>query len=81
VAEDKPTLAVMTPFNGKPATVGNGVMVGLLVQIREQVGRVPAGALAHGGKDPGPVGWRGEGFTAGHFRGPQGSRLVVCCAG
>jgi catechol 2,3-dioxygenase-like lactoylglutathione lyase family enzyme len=81
VAQDKPSLAVMTPFDGNAATVGNGVMVGLVVDSREKVNRVHAKALALGGKDEGPVGLRGETFYTGYFRDLDGNKLNVFCIG
>jgi len=78
-APDQPGLGVMKPYDGKAATVGNGVMVGLAVPARELVAQVHAKALALGGKDEGPVGPRGEGFYAGYFRDLDGNKLVVYC--
>jgi catechol 2,3-dioxygenase-like lactoylglutathione lyase family enzyme len=76
-ADDQPSLALMRPYDGKPATVGNGVMIGVQVDSREQVARVHRKALELGGKDEGPVGPRGEGFFAGYFRDLDGNKLVV----
>lgn len=81
VAQDKPSLAIMKPYDGKAATVGNGVMVGLLVDSREKVDRVHKKALELGGKDEGPAGPRGEGFYAGYFRDLDGNKLNVFCPG
>lgn len=81
VAEDKPSLCIMTPFDGRPASVGNGVMVALAAASREQVGRVHARALALGGTDEGAVGPRGDGFYAGYFRDLDGNKLDVFCLG
>lgn len=81
VAPDKPSLAVMTPFDGNAATVGNGVMVALVVDSHEKVDHVHARALELGGKDEGPVGARGEGFYAGYFRDLDGNKLNVFCHG
>jgi catechol 2,3-dioxygenase-like lactoylglutathione lyase family enzyme len=81
VAQDKPSLALMTPFDGKVASVGNGVMVGLIVDSREKVERVHKKALELGGLDEGPVGPRGEGFYAGYFRDLDGNKLNVFCIG
>ena len=81
IAQDKPSLAIMKPFDGKPATVGNGVMVGLLVDSREKVALVHKKALELGGKDEGPVGPRGEGFYVGYFRDLDGNKLDVFCHG
>lgn len=72
-----PTLAVMKPYDGKPATVGNGVMIGLEVASRELVHRVHAKALALGGTDEGAVGPRGADFYGGYFRDLDGNKLVV----
>lgn len=80
-AKDKPSLALMKPYDGKAATVGNGVMVGLAVATREAVDRVYAKALALGGTDEGPAGPRGEGFYAGYFRDLDGNKLDVFCIG
>jgi predicted lactoylglutathione lyase len=77
VAQDKPSLGIMKPFDGKPATVGNGVMVALAVDSREKVDRVYKKAIELGGKDEGPAGPRGEGFYAGYFRDLDGNKFDV----
>ena len=76
-----PSLAVMKPFDGKPATVGNGVMVALAVDSREKVDRLYRKALELGGKDEGAAGPRGDGFYAGYFRDLDGNKLDVFCLG
>jgi catechol 2,3-dioxygenase-like lactoylglutathione lyase family enzyme len=82
VARDKPGLGVMKPFDGKPATVGNGVMVAIAVDSREKVDRVHARALELGASDEGAAGPRGDGgFYAGYFRDPDGNKLNVFCFG
>jgi predicted lactoylglutathione lyase len=81
IAEDKPSLSVCTPYDGKAATVGNGVMVAIVVDSREKVDRLYRKALALGGTDEGPAGPRGEGFYAGYFRDLDGNKLNVFCAG
>jgi len=81
VAMDKPALGIMTPFDGKPATVGNGVMAAIAVDSKDKVDRVYAKAIALGAKDEGPAGPRGEGFYAGYFRDPDGNKLNVFCVG
>ncbi len=80
-APDKPNLALMTPFDGKPATVGNGVMIGLAVASRDMVHQFHAKALELGGKDEGAAGPRGDGFYGAYFRDPDGNKLVVFCVG
>ncbi len=71
-------IAATAPFDGNPATVGNGVMVALEAQDQAQVQRLHAVALAHGGTDEGAPGPRGEGgFYAGYFRDPDGNKLAA----
>ena len=73
-------LGVTKPFDGKKATVGNGVMVALMVDKPEKVDRVYKKALALGAKDEGPAGPRGDsGFYAGYFRDLDGNKLNVFC--
>ena len=81
VAMDKPALGILTPFDGQPATVGNGVMVALAVNSRDKVDSVYRKAMELGAKDEGPAGPRGEGFYAGYFRDPDGNKLNVFCMG
>jgi predicted lactoylglutathione lyase len=68
-------IAATMPFDGKPASVGNGVMVALEARDRAQVDRLHALALAHGGVCEGPPGPRGDSFYAGYFRDPDGNKL------
>lgn len=74
-------ISVTKPFNGEPATVGNGVMVALAVQTPEQVHAVYNKAIELGATDEGEVGPRGElqGFYAGYFRDLDGNKLNVFC--
>jgi catechol 2,3-dioxygenase-like lactoylglutathione lyase family enzyme len=69
-------ICLMKPYNGEPATVGNGVMVALEANDTAQVDRLHAAALAHGGTCEGPPGPRGDGgFYAAYFRDPDGNKL------
>ena len=81
VAPDKPALAITKPFNGNAATVGNGVMIALIVDSAEKVDRLYAKAIELGATDEGPAGPRGEGFYAGYFRDLDGNKLNVFCHG
>ena len=74
-APNTPMVSVIKPFDKKPATVGNGVMVALAASSKEQVNAVHAKALALGGKDEGKPGPRGDGFYAGYFRDLDGNKL------
>ena len=68
-------IGLTKPFDGKPASVGNGVMVALEAKDTEQVQRVYDIALANGGACEGPPGPRGDTFHAGYFRDPDGNKL------
>jgi predicted lactoylglutathione lyase len=74
-APDKPAVSVTKPFDDKPATVGNGVMVALMMESREKVDAFHAKAIALGGTDEGEPGQRGPGFYAGYFRDLDGNKL------
>ena len=68
-------IGLTRPFDGNPATVGNGVMVALGAKDAEQVQRLYDIALANGGTDEGAPGDRGGGFHAGYFRDLDGNKL------
>ncbi len=80
VAPDAPGFAVTKPYDEKPATVGNGMMVALAVDSNEKVQAVYEKALELGGTDEGPPGLRGDFFYAGYFRDLDGNKLNVFCA-
>lgn len=78
-------VALSKPFDGNPATVGNGTMVALQASDPEQVKRLYEIAMANGGSDEGAPGPRGEPdehgnvFYAGYFRDPDGNKLNAFC--
>lgn len=72
---DKPGLGVIKPHDGRPATWGNGTMVALQVDSKEQVDRLYRKAIDLGAIDEGAAGPRGETFYAGYFRDPDGNKL------
>lgn len=72
-----PNFSMHVPENGKPYSVGNGVMIALAAADREQVDAVHALALELGGRDEGPPGFRMEGFYAAYFRDPDGNKLNI----
>jgi catechol 2,3-dioxygenase-like lactoylglutathione lyase family enzyme len=74
---NSPMLSLTQPFDKKPATVGNGVMVALHVDSKAKVDAVYKQALELGAKDEGPAGPRGDGFYAGYFRDLDGNKLNV----
>lgn len=75
-----PGIGIAKPFNGEAATIGNGVMVALIVDSKDKVNALYAKAIELGGKDEGPPGPRGDsGFYAGYFRDLDGNKLNVFC--
>lgn len=68
-------IGLTRPFDGNPASVGNGVMVALEAKDKDQVHRLYDIALANGGTCEGPPGPRGDTFYAGYFRDPDGNKL------
>jgi len=79
-ALDQPMVAIAKPFDEKPATVGNGVMVALAVDNHAEVERLHARALQLGGTDEGAPGVRADIFYIGYFRDLDGNKLNFYCA-
>ena len=75
----RPGLALTKPYDGKPATVGNGVMVAINVGTPAKVDALYKKAMELGSKDEGPAGPRGDGFYAGYFRDLDGNKLNFFC--
>lgn len=72
--------AVVTPFDEKPATIGNGTMAGFALASNAAVDAFYAKALALGGTDEGPPGYRGPeaaGAYFAYFRDPDGNKLCA----
>ncbi len=78
-APGTPMLAVCKPFDGGAATSGNGTMVGLAAESKEQVDQIYAKAIELGGTDEGPPGPRGDdgSFYGGYFRDLDGNKFVA----
>jgi len=76
-------IGLTKPFDGNPATVGNGVMVAFMADSQEQVDKVYKFAVEElGAQCEGPAGPRGDsGFYAGYFRDPDGHKLNVFTMG
>lgn len=72
---EKAGLGITYPFDGNPATVGNGVMVALECSGPEQVDALYAKAIELGATDEGKPGERFPGFYAGYFRDLDGNKL------
>tara|TARA_B100001540_G_C15702266_1_gene594459 strand:- start:386 stop:754 length:369 start_codon:yes stop_codon:yes gene_type:complete len=70
-----PKLGVYIPFDGHPATAGNGSMVGIHVETKEMVDALHAKALELGATDEGN-GLRVDGkYYMGYFRDLDGNKL------
>jgi predicted enzyme related to lactoylglutathione lyase len=80
-AWDKPAFGVTRPYDGKPATAGNGTMMALVVDTRDRVDQLHAKATELGGADEGAPGLRGDegdqAFYAGYFRDLDGNKLCA----
>jgi catechol 2,3-dioxygenase-like lactoylglutathione lyase family enzyme len=66
---------VALPYDGKPMTIGNGVMAAFGAKDKAQVDRIHKLALSLGGSCEGPPGQRSEKFYAAYFRDPEGNKL------
>lgn len=73
--DHSPGVGLTKPFNGQPATVGNGVMVALQCNNKAQVDAVYKKAIELGGSCEGAPGERMPGFYAGYFRDLDGNKL------
>ncbi|UFE51513.1 VOC family protein [Pseudosulfitobacter pseudonitzschiae] len=72
-----PAFSIHVPENGKPYSVGNGVMIALKARNKGQVDAVHAKALELGGSDEGKPGFRVDGFYAAYFRDLDGNKLNI----
>ncbi|PLK27332.1 VOC family protein [Novosphingobium sp. TH158] len=73
--------AVTLPFDGNPATNGNGTMATLGVADRPTVDRMHAAALANGGTCEGAPGERANGFYVAYWRDPDGNKMNAVAMG
>lgn len=75
-----PEFYVKPTFDGRPASAGNGSMVAFELRNQKQVRDLHAAALAAGGTDEGPPGFRdayGPRFYVGYLRDPQGNKIAL----
>lgn len=75
-----PDFYVKPPFDGRPASSGNGSMVAFEAHSQKQVRDLHAAALAAGGSDEGQPGFRasyGAHFYVGYLRDPQGNKIAL----
>lgn len=77
-------LWVCRPFDGTPATSGNGTMVALKAKTWRQVQAFHDLAIAQGGASEGAPGLRtryNPDFYAAYVRDPDGNKLAAVCRG
>lgn len=75
-----PDFYVKPPFDGRPASAGNGAMIAFQARSQRQVRELHAAALAAGGSDEGQPGFReayGPRFYVGYLRDPQGNKIAL----
>lgn len=77
-------LWVCPPFDGKPATVGNGTMIALRAKSWAEVQAFHVAAIANGGSSDGAPGLRlnyNPDFYAAYVRDPDGNKIAAVCRG
>ena len=77
-----PKLFIVSPFDGGPASSGNGTHVAFLAKSRAEVDAFHAAALAHGGSDEGAPGLRPHyhpHYYGAYARDPDGNKLQAVC--
>lgn len=75
-----PDFYVKPPFDGQPASAGNGAMVAFCAAGQAQVRALHTAALAAGGTNEGNPGFRaayGPRFYVGYLRDPQGNKIAL----
>ncbi|AXA38758.1 VOC family protein [Rhizobium leguminosarum] len=77
-------LWVCKPFDGEPASAGNGSMVGFMAKSRAEVDAFYDAAMTNGGTDEGAPGLRphyGPNWYSAYARDPAGNKIAVVCDG
>jgi catechol 2,3-dioxygenase-like lactoylglutathione lyase family enzyme len=78
----RPLFLIGRPFDGGPASPGNGQMTALLAPSRAAVELAYAAAMAQGAACEGPPGPRPHyhpHYYGAYFRDPDGNKICVCC--
>jgi catechol 2,3-dioxygenase-like lactoylglutathione lyase family enzyme len=85
VSWDKPIFGVALPYDGGPASPGNGNMVALGARARARVRALHAKAVELGGQDAGAPGLQGaegaQAFYSAYVRDLDGNKLCFYCVG
>ncbi|MFC3712832.1 VOC family protein [Sphingoaurantiacus capsulatus] len=73
---------IVPPFDGRPASHGNGEHIAFITQDRAIVDAFHAAALANGGSDEGAPGLRPHyhaNYYGAYVRDPDGNKLQAVC--
>ena len=76
------TIYIVKPYDGRPATVGNGSMTAFRAPTHAMVRTLHASGLRAGGSDEGAPGFRAEyseHFYVAYLRDPAGNKLALFC--
>ena len=79
---DRPRLWIVRPLDKQPATVGNGITIGLDADTRAAVDAAYAAGMAAGGKDEGKPGIRAHyhpNYYGAYLRDPDGNKVCIVC--
>lgn len=77
-----PDFYVKSPYDGGPASAGNGAMVAFEARSQSQVRDLHSAAVSAGGSDEGKPGFRasyGPHFYVGYLRDPHGNKIALFC--
>lgn len=78
----RPLFLLGRPYDGRPATAGNGAMVALLAADRATVDDIHRMAIEAGGTDEGKPGLRPHyhpDYYGAYFRDIEGNKICICC--
>ena len=75
------SFGVLGPFDGQPATPGNGSMCSFMCDSRDEVDAFFNKVIALGGSDEGAPGLRGETWYAAYMRDLDGNKLCAFAIG
>jgi catechol 2,3-dioxygenase-like lactoylglutathione lyase family enzyme len=82
---DRVAFLLLRPYDGGPASAGNGAHVAFAAPDREAVARAHAAGLAAGARDEGAPGERGAypmpGVFAAYLRDPWGNKIELVHGG
>jgi catechol 2,3-dioxygenase-like lactoylglutathione lyase family enzyme len=76
-AGERAKVCLTTPFDGQPATFGNGTMLAFEAPNHAAVDAFHAAALAQGGADEGAPGVREGTHYVAYARDPDGNKLCA----